>query len=66
MAMSLRYGDLAPDQRVKAVARLAEKPLLATTLRLPWTEPLSKTIVGLRQAPWGGLRYTQLAYSIQP
>jgi integrase len=33
--MSLRYANLAPDQRRKAVAKLNEKPILALTLRLP-------------------------------
>ncbi len=32
--MSLRYADLAPDQRREEVAKLNEKPLLALTLRL--------------------------------
>jgi hypothetical protein len=35
--MSLRYAHLAPDQRREAVAKLNEKPILALTLRLPWT-----------------------------
>jgi integrase len=35
--MSLRYAHLAPDQRRQAVAKLNEKPILALTLRLPWT-----------------------------
>jgi hypothetical protein len=36
--MSLRYAHLAPDQRREAVAKLNEKPILALTLRLPWSE----------------------------
>jgi integrase len=36
--MSLRYAHLAPDQRREAVAKLNEKPILALTLRLPWTD----------------------------
>ncbi len=39
--MSLRYAHLAPDQRREAVAKLNEKPLLALTLRLPWSGPQS-------------------------
>lgn len=35
--MSLRYAHLAPDQRREAVAKLNEKPILALTLRLPWS-----------------------------
>jgi hypothetical protein len=35
--MSLRYAHLVPDQRREAVAKLNEKPILALTLRLPWT-----------------------------
>jgi integrase len=37
MQMSLRYAHLAPDQRREAVAKLNEKPILALTLRLPWS-----------------------------
>jgi hypothetical protein len=36
--MSLRYAHLAPDQRREAVAKLNEKPILALTLRLSWSE----------------------------
>jgi integrase len=36
--MSLRYAHLAPDQRREAVAKLNEKPILALTLRLLWTD----------------------------
>jgi hypothetical protein len=36
--MSLRYAHLAPDQRREAVAKLNEKPILALTLRLPWSD----------------------------
>jgi integrase len=36
--MSLRYAHLAPDQRREAVAKLNEKPVLALTLRLPWSD----------------------------
>jgi hypothetical protein len=35
--MSLRYARLAPDQWRAAVAKLNEKPILALTLRLPWS-----------------------------
>jgi integrase len=35
--MSLRYAHLAPDQRREAVAKLNEKPILALSLRLPWS-----------------------------
>jgi hypothetical protein len=35
--ISLRYAHLAPDQRREAVAKLNEKPILALTLRLPWS-----------------------------
>jgi hypothetical protein len=35
--MSLRYAHLAPDQRREAVAKLNETPILALTLRLPWS-----------------------------
>ena len=35
--MSLRYAHLAPDQRREAVAKLNERPILALTLRLPWS-----------------------------
>jgi hypothetical protein len=35
--MSLRYAHLAPDQRREAVAKLNERPVLALTLRLPWS-----------------------------
>ena len=37
VAMSLRYAHLAPDQRREAVAKLNEKPILALTMRLPWS-----------------------------
>jgi integrase len=37
VAMSLRYAHLAPDQRREAVARLNDKPILALTMRLPWS-----------------------------
>src|SRR6266404_4247389 len=36
VGMSLRYADLAPDQRREAVAKLNEKPVLALSMRLKW------------------------------
>jgi len=36
VAMSLRYAHLAPDQRCEAVAKLDERPMFATSMRLPW------------------------------
>jgi integrase len=35
--MSLRDAHLAPDQRREAIAKLNERPVLALTLRLPWS-----------------------------
>jgi integrase len=40
VAMSLRYAHLAPDQRREAVAMLNDRPILALTLRLPWSGAL--------------------------
>ena len=37
MPMSLRYAHVAPDQAREALAKLNERPILALTLRLPWT-----------------------------
>jgi integrase len=41
VAMSVRYPHLAPDQRREAVAKLNETPILALTMRLPWSGDLS-------------------------
>jgi hypothetical protein len=41
VAMSLRYAHLAPDTRREAVAKLNDKPLLALTMRLPWSGVLN-------------------------